>query len=154
MKKPLSKVAAKSGRGWGSPTLDNVRVKSPPSSNLYPRPLSALRTTTSQNGFVLHNHVCRKDAAPIRGWIDDRVAADDAAGIQNGIATDVRAVAQQSAEFPHAGVERHAVLLHHHIAGEHFHVRDFHPRAKMGLVAKDGIAHVAEMRHDAVIEKK
>src|SRR5689334_3106637 len=60
-------------------------------------------------GLVLHNHVGGQDAAPIRVRIHHRAATDDAAGVQNRVATDVRVVAEQRAELAQTGVERRPV---------------------------------------------
>src|ERR1700729_2807641 len=88
--------------------------------------------------LVLYDHVRGEDAAPVGVGIDHGAASDDAARVQNGIATDIRVVTQQGAEFSQARIKWHAVLLHHHIAGEHLDVRNLHPRAEMRLVAENG----------------
>ena len=55
-------------------------------------------------GLVLGDGIRRQDAAPVGAGINDRAAPDDAAGVQDGIAADVRVIAQQRAELAQPGV--------------------------------------------------
>src|SRR6185503_9094312 len=72
--------------------------------------------------FVLRDHVRGKNSAPISARIDDRTPTDDAAGIENGVASDLRSIAQQGAKLPQTGVERNAILVDGDIARQDLHV--------------------------------
>ena len=49
-------------------------------------------------GLILDNHLPAQNPAPGNVGINDRAAPDDAAGAENGVASDFRAVTQQRAE--------------------------------------------------------
>src|SRR5579862_6071311 len=89
------------------------------------------------SGLVLDDHVRGEDAAPVGVRIDDRAAADDAAGVEDGVAADVRVVAEERAEFSQPGVVRRAVDVQHHVAGHELDVGDLHARAEVRLVTEN-----------------
>src|SRR4051812_15262259 len=82
-----------------------------------------------KHGLVLGYHVRREDAAPVAAGINQRVATDDAAGVQDAVAADLGEIAEQGAEFAEAGVEGFAVELDFDVAGEGFEIREHHAGA-------------------------
>ena len=76
------------------------------------------RTTISWAPLFLTIHVGQEDAAPVGAWINDGAAANDAAGVEDGVATDFRAIAKERAEFAQAGVEGFAVKFNEDGSGE------------------------------------
>src|SRR5437016_6604377 len=103
---------------------------------------------------IFHNHVRRQHAAPVYVWINHRVAPNDAAGVQDGIAADFSMVADEGAEFAQAGIDSFLADFHGHIAGKKFEIGNLDPSSQMRLVTEDGIAEVIEMRGDGVIKQK
>ena len=105
-------------------------------------------------GFVFRDHVRGQNAAPEYVRINHRAAAEDAAGVQHGVAAGFRAVAQQRAEFAQAGVEGFSVNLDKDISGHQFEIGNFHARAEVRLVAEDGVADIIEVRHLRAVEEE
>src|ERR1043166_2343407 len=62
-----------------------------------------------QRSPVFRNLIRRQDTAPVGVGIDDRAAANDAAGVKHGVAANVGLVGQQRAEFAQAGIKRLAI---------------------------------------------
>src|SRR5579862_5702566 len=90
-----------------------------------------------ERSFVLRNHVCRQNTAPVAAWVNNAVASDDAAGVQHGIAADFGEIAQQRAELAQTSVKRLAIDFHSDVSGERFEIREDHTRADVGFMAKD-----------------
>ena len=122
-------------------TIARPEAASPPLAKVY-----------SEKGGLSGGPLGARSTEVIR--LDERTASDNAAGVQHGIASDVRVVAEQRAKLAQAGVERNAVLLDGHILRRQLHIGNLHPGAEMRLVAEDGVAHVREVRHLRVIKKK
>src|SRR5436190_13523070 len=89
--------------------------------------------------LVLGDHVRGQHAAPVGAWIYHRTATDDAARVEHGVAADLRAVAEERAEFAQASVERFAVHFHGHVSRQGFEIGQHRARAKMDLVAQDRV---------------
>ena len=105
-------------------------------------------------GFVFRDHVRGQNTAPEYVRVNHRAAAEDAAGVQHGVAAGFRAVAQQRAELAQAGVEGRAVHLDEDVAGEKFEVGNLHARAEVRLVAENGVADVIEVRRLRAVEEE
>jgi len=105
-------------------------------------------------GFVFRDHVRGQNAAPENVRVNHRAAAEDAAGVQHGVAAGFRAVAQQRAELAQVGVEGRAVHLDEDVTGEKFEVGNLHARAEVRLVAEDGVADVIEVRRLRAVEEQ
>src|ERR1044071_5427294 len=95
-------------------------------NTLYNQPTSfktlPLRHSCFQPPLVLDDAVRRENSPPICIRVYYGPATYDAAGIQNGITTNIGIVTQQSAEFAQAGVKYATVNLHANVAGNQFKV--------------------------------
>src|SRR5882672_8086117 len=102
--------------------------------------------------LVLGHAAGGEDATPVDARVDDRVATNDAAGVEHGIAADLAVIADERAELSQAGVDAPAVHFDADIALDDLHVGQHHARAEVRFVTEDGVADVIEVRHLAVVE--
>jgi hypothetical protein len=107
-----------------------------------------------QHCLIFRDHVRGQNAAPVAAGVNKGIAADDAAGVEDAVATDFGEIAEQSAEFAEAGVEGFAVDLDFDVAGERFEIREHHAGADVRFVAEDGVADVIEVRRGGVVEQQ
>ena len=70
-----------------------------------------------QSRLVFYNHIRRENPSPVARGINEGVAANDAAGVEDTVAADFCKIAEQCAEFSQAGVERFAIEFNLDIAG-------------------------------------
>src|SRR5439155_4869967 len=78
-----------------------------------------------------------QDAAKVHAGVNHTVASQYGAGVNNGVATNFRAVADDRAEF--CQTSRDVAIGRHHgdFAVIEFHVRENHARTQMGVVTED-----------------
>jgi len=105
-------------------------------------------------GLVLGDGVGREEAAPEDVGVNHGAAAEDAAGVQDGVAAGFGVVAEEGAKLAQAGVKGGAIFFDGDIAGEELDVGDFHAGANMGLMAENGVADVIVMGHLGAVEEE
>src|SRR2546430_3014559 len=95
----------------------------------------------------------RQDAAEIYAWVNHAIGSQDRARINDRVATNLCSVTDYRAEFCQPGGDIAIGCHDSDFAMIELHVRENHASAEMGVVTKNGIAHIIKMRHLRFVEK-
>ena len=92
-------------------------------------------------------------AAEVRSRVNDAIAAQHASGIDDGVASHLRPVADDGAELGQPRRNISFLRGHRDLAVIELHVGENHPGAEVRLVSENRVPHVIEMRHLRLIEE-
>jgi len=83
---------------------------------------------------LFQDAVFGQDAAEVGEWIDQRIAANDRSGADNGVATDFCAVAHDCAKFTESGRDQARFDFYAYLLSIQSDVREDNSGPKVGLI--------------------
>ena len=128
----------------------------------------ALESGSGAEGLILHSprdDILRllslydlfaiENSLPVGHGVEDAVSSQDRTGAEHGIAAHFGPVADDGPEFSKSGFNDFSVVeAEADVFAIQPDVRTNHPGTEMGPVPENGITHVVEMRHFAIVEEE